>query len=134
VAYATVTDVQDRIARPLDPAEQQLAETLLADAERRIRRRIKDFDQRVCDDPDFRATVVEVEANAVLRVLKNPEGFRQELEGNYQYILNAAVASGYLGILPSEWAELGVRAPGRGTIAPVLRRPRRGITRTWDGW
>lgn len=35
-------------------------------------------------------------AEAVLRILRNPEGFRMEQQGNYQYQLNSAVASGYL--------------------------------------
>lgn len=40
----------------------------------------------------YKGTVAE----AVLRILRNPEGFRMEQQGNYQYQLNSAVASGYL--------------------------------------
>lgn len=35
-------------------------------------------------------------AEAVLRIVRNPDGFRMEQQGNYQYQLNSAVASGYL--------------------------------------
>lgn len=35
-------------------------------------------------------------AAAVLRTVRNPEGYRTEQQGNYSYGLNAAVASGYL--------------------------------------
>lgn len=35
-------------------------------------------------------------SDAVLRVLRNPEGYREEQQGNYRYSVNAAVASGYL--------------------------------------
>lgn len=35
-------------------------------------------------------------ADAVLRVLRNPEGYTQEAEGNYSYGKRATVASGYL--------------------------------------
>lgn len=35
-------------------------------------------------------------AEAVLRILRNPDGFRMEQQGNYQYQLSSAVASGYL--------------------------------------
>lgn len=35
-------------------------------------------------------------AEAVLRVVRNPEGFTTEQQGNYQYGLRASVASGYL--------------------------------------
>lgn len=37
-----------------------------------------------------------VVARAVLRVLRNPEGFTTETEGNYSYGKRAMVASGYL--------------------------------------
>lgn len=40
----------------------------------------------------YKGTVAE----AVLRIVRNPEGFRMEQQGNYQYQLNSAVASGYL--------------------------------------
>lgn len=133
MAIATVEDVRKRFDRDLTDEEERLAQTLLDDAETKIRRRIRNLTQRAAADPDFRAAVIMVEANAVLRVLRNPEGYRQEAEGNYSYSLNAAVASGHLFIMDSEWADLGV---GRGafTVAPKIRRPRRGITRTWDGW
>jgi hypothetical protein len=35
-------------------------------------------------------------AEAVLRVLRNPDGYTNETEGNYSYGLNKQVASGYL--------------------------------------
>lgn len=35
-------------------------------------------------------------AEAVLRILRNPDGYKMEQSGNYQYQLNSAVASGFL--------------------------------------
>lgn len=35
-------------------------------------------------------------AEAVLRIVRNPEGYRTEQQGNYSYGVSAAVASGYL--------------------------------------
>lgn len=35
-------------------------------------------------------------AEAVLRVIRNPDGFTTEQQGNYSYGIRAAVASGYL--------------------------------------
>lgn len=46
----------------------------------------------ILTDDLYKATVAE----AVLRILRNPDGFRMEQQGNYQYQLNSAVASGYL--------------------------------------
>ncbi|RCV53474.1 Gp19/Gp15/Gp42 family protein [Marinitenerispora sediminis] len=120
MAYATVGDVQARLGRPLTPEEEQLAATLLDDVEAMIRARIPNLDARVVANENYRALVVMVEANAVIRVLKNPEGYRQETEGNYSYSLNVAAAAGYLLVLDSEWALLGA-SRGAWTIAPVVR-------------
>lgn len=40
----------------------------------------------------FKSTVAE----AVLRIARNPEGYRMEQQGNYQYQTNSAVSAGYL--------------------------------------
>src|SRR5690606_8205532 len=109
MAVATVDDVQERVDRPLSEDERRLAEVLLGDVEAMIRARIRDLDARVAADSNYRALVVKIEAAAVLRVLRNPEGYRQETEGNYGYSLSAAVASGHLFVMDSEWAELGAR-------------------------
>ncbi|GAB3209800.1 hypothetical protein GCM10027294_25640 [Marinactinospora endophytica] len=123
MAYATVDDVQARMGRPLTAEERQLAATLLDDVEAMLRARIADLDGRAAD-PNYRSLVVMVESNAVTRVLKNPDGYRQESEGNYSYSLNTAAAAGYLLVLDSEWALLGV-SRGAWTITPVVRSRRR---------
>lgn len=119
MAYATVPNVQARFTRPLTLEEEQMAQTLLDDVEARLRARIPDLDERVDADANYLALVVQVEANAVLRVLRNPEGYRQETEGNYSYSLSAAVASGHLFVMDSEWDLLGARR-GAFTITPYL--------------
>lgn len=123
MALATVEDVQARLDRPLTDEERVWAETLLGDAEVKLLRRIPDLLERAAADPGFRRAVVMVESNAVLRVLRNPEGYRQETEGNYGYSLSAAVASGHLFIMDSEWDDLGYRT-GAWTITPVVRTRR----------
>lgn len=121
MAYATVDDVQARLGRPLTSEERELAVTLLDDVEAMLRARIPDLDERVEVNENYRALVVMVEANAVLRVLKNPEGYRQESEGNYSYSLNVAAAAGYLLVLDWEWRMLGA-SRGAWTITPAVRR------------
>lgn len=133
MAIATVDDVQDRLDRELTDDERDLAATLLEDVEAIIRSRVRNLLRRAATDESYRQIVVMVEANAVLRVLRNPEGYRQETEGNYSYSLNAAVASGHLFVMDSEWQLLGANR-GAFTVAPKVRRPRRGITRTWERW
>lgn len=132
---ATVDDVQDRFNRPLTEEERDLAATLLVDVEAILRGRIRDLDDRCAADANYRALVVMVEANSVLRVLRNPEGYRQETEGNYGYSLSAAVASGHLFVMDSEWALLGA-SRGAWTIAPATRANHRptGIDPWAKGW
>jgi len=124
MALAEVEDVQARLNRPLTTEEEQIAQTLLDDVEARLRVRLPDLDDRVAADPNYHALVVQVEANAVLRVIRNPDGYRQETEGNYSYSKSAAVASGHLFVMDSEWDLLGARQ-GAFTIVPHLEtRPR----------
>ncbi|MFE3461367.1 Gp19/Gp15/Gp42 family protein [Nocardiopsis aegyptia] len=133
MAIATVDDVDARLDRDLTPEERDLAAVLLNDAEVKIRRRARNLVARAAADPEWREALVMVEANAVLRVLRNPEGYRQETDGNYSYSLSAAVAAGHLYIMASEWEDLGL-ARRVGSVAPKVRRPRRGITSTWKDW
>jgi len=52
-------------------------------------------------------------AEAVLRVIRNPEGYTTETEGNYSYGLRATVASGYLMFTPDNIEDLiGVESSG----------------------
>lgn len=57
-------------------------------------------------------------AEAVLRVVRNPEGYTTEQQGNYQYSLRAAVASGYLMFTAENMLDLlGEPAPIVGTYS-----------------
>ena len=115
MATATIQDVETRLGRELDTDEQAQVTALLADAELLIRSRvdIASVDQDI---------LVMVESNAVLRVIKNPNGYLQESDGNYSYSVSAKVASGKLDILAEEWALLGVKS-GVYTISTVPQMP-----------
>lgn len=108
MAYATADDVANRLGRPLSPDEVTFVETLLGDAEIKILSRVPMLHEYVATGKISRDAVVLVEANAVLRVVRNPEGFRSEQEGDYLYARDVATASGLLNILPDEWALLKV--------------------------
>lgn len=126
MTYATAADVAARLGRELTPDETTLVNTRLGDAERLILRRIPDLaDQITAGDIDVE-DVKQVEAEAVLRVVRNPDGYRQETDGNYSYMLSAEAASGVLGITPGEWRILGVATGVMFAIDPsVPTRPRR---------
>ncbi|MGH3760256.1 Gp19/Gp15/Gp42 family protein [Actinophytocola sp.] len=121
MSYASVADVEVRLGRPLTDAERDLAAVLLEDAETVIRVKIPDLDQRIADGRLRRELVVMVEANAVVRVLRNPGGFRSETAGDYSYTLDTRAAAGYLTIPDADWYLLGVR-PGAFTIRPAFPR------------
>lgn len=119
MAYATVADVEARLGRTLDPSESQIVSTRLNDVELMIRHRIPDLDTKVSTGALDPQIVVMVECDAILRLIRNPEGFTAETDGNYSYQISAEVASGRLDILAGEWALLGIRA-GAFTIRPSL--------------
>lgn len=118
MAYATVEDVEARLGRELTPEETIQVGVLLEDVEAMLRMRIPDLDERVADDPNYERLVIMVEVNAVLRVLKNPDAFVSETDGNYSYTRSTSGASGYLDILPIEWDWL-IDGGGMFQIVPV---------------
>lgn len=121
MALATFEDVEVRFYRPLDTEERDLVEARLDDAEGKIRSRIENFDRKVVEEPHFRATVIRVCADAVIRLVRNPEGYIQETDGAYTYQLSHLTADGRLTILPEEWQDLGVRK-GFGVVHVAPRR------------
>lgn len=119
MAYATATDVADRLGRELDTSEQRIVNARLEDAEIMIKARISDLATQVTASADYEAIVVMVESDVVLRLLRNPEGIVGETDGNYSYQLNWANVTGRLTITDEEWALLGIRQSVY-TIAPRL--------------
>lgn len=109
MSYATFEDVEVRFFRDLLPEERDLVEARLDDAEGKIRSRIRNLDQKVLENPDYLSTVVRVCVDAVIRLIRNPEGFVQETDGNYTYMLSQSSAEGRLTILTEEWQDLGIR-------------------------
>jgi hypothetical protein len=117
MAYAAASDVTVRWAR--EPSDQEIAliNVRLEDVERMIRRRIPDLDDRV-DVTVSTEDVVQIEADAVLRLVRNPEGYLSESDGNYTYMLQNDLATGRLEILPDEWETLGLANSGLFILAP----------------
>lgn len=109
MSYATFEDVEVRFFRDLLPEERALVEARLGDAEGKIRSRISNLDQKILENPDYLNTVVRVCVDAVIRLIRNPEGFVQETDGNYTYMLSQHSAEGRLTILTEEWQDLGIR-------------------------
>ncbi len=72
-------------------------------------RRIPDLATRV-DAGDLEvADVIAIEGEAVLRVIRNPEGLQAQNDGNYTYQLSREAAHNSLRVLPEEWERLGIK-------------------------
>lgn len=122
MAYATPEDVEARLGKELSDAEKEQIGVLLEDAELILRSRIPDLDEKIQDGDINEELLVMVECSMVIRVVRNPDGFTQESDGNYSYTISRDVASGMLEVLPNEWSLLGVRSGFR-LIAPTTPVP-----------
>lgn len=93
--------------------EVKIAHTIAKLRNRYGRRILARLNSGLLDEEMFKATVAE----AVLRVVRNPEGFTQEQQGNYSYGLRATVASGYLMFTEDNLLDLlGSQSPVIGTV------------------
>lgn len=113
MVYATATDVQTSLGRELDAAEVDMVNRRLAQAERLILKRIPDLAEKIADGDLDLDDVIDVEAEAVLRLVRNPEGYVAEGDGQYNYRINPDDKPGQLHITDDEWQALGARPRGR---------------------
>lgn len=120
MAYATADDVAALWGKTLSDEEVALVERRLEQVERMIIRRVPDLVAQVTAGDLAEADVIDIEAEAVLRVVKNPEGYVSEGDGNYTYQLSREAADNSLRLLPDEWAVLGVRLGKMFSIAPRI--------------
>ncbi|AGR46432.1 head-to-tail adaptor [Mycobacterium phage Superchunk] len=124
MAYATAQDVVTLWAKEPEPEVMDLIERRLAQVERMIKRRIPNLDLKVAGDATFQADLIDIEADAVLRLVRNPEGYISETDGAYTYQLQTDLSQGRLTILDDEWTTLGVNRLSRmSVIAPNIVLP-----------
>lgn len=124
MAYATAADVVTLWAKEPEPEVMTLIERRLEQVERMIRRRIPLLDAKVAASETFEADLIDIEADAVLRLVRNPEGYLSETDGTYTYQLQSDLSSGRLEILDDEWVTLGVNRLSRmSVIAPNIVMP-----------
>jgi hypothetical protein len=107
-AIAQPIEVETSLLRPLTTIENQYVAEWLIRAERLLVARLPDLVNRTQSNDEFKALVASIEGEMVARVFRNPDGFKQEDEGNYSYRLDTAVASGLLSVLDKEWEALGI--------------------------
>ena len=121
MTYATADDVSVRWTRTPTAEESALIDVRLADVERMIRKKIPTLDGLITAGTIDVEDVIQVESDAVLRLVRNPEGFVSETDGNYTYQFNHQSSAGRLEILPEEWLLLGYTGSGKMfTLVPQL--------------
>lgn len=119
MAHAHIADVAARLGRPItDPDEVNQVNAWLADVDALITSRIADYEALVGAGTPSVAVAVMVEANAVVRKIRNPEGKVSEDIDDYRYRLNADAARGDVFLTSEEWALL---SPGSGGEAFTIR-------------
>jgi hypothetical protein len=123
VSYTTVQDVEAEWNQQVPDGSLVHVQRLIEKAERLLVRRIPDLAERVDDARLTEADVVDVVCSMVLRVLRNPTGFRAETAGDYSYQADTAAASGRIQLLPSERRLLVGGTAGAFTIRPYVWPP-----------
>jgi hypothetical protein len=125
MAYVVSTEDIETRWRPLSDAERVVATALLADATAMVDAKRPLLASQVAAG-DIPASVVEaVLVQMVLRVLKNPDGKRQESIDDYAWTRDNAVASGQLYVTAEELDLLSVSGSSASgfTITPSSGGP-----------
>lgn len=104
MTYAVIADVSTRLGRPiLDALEVAQVNAWLGDVEALILARIPNLAELVTAGDPTADLVKSVEANAVIRKIKNPNGYVSEGVDDYNYRLNENARKGDLFLTDDEW-------------------------------
>ncbi|MDM8084742.1 Gp19/Gp15/Gp42 family protein [Cellulomonas cellasea] len=107
MTFANITDVGVRLGRPIaDANEIAQVNAWLGDVEGLILARIPNLLTLVAAGFPAATTVLSVEANAVIRKIKNPDGKVSEGVDDYNYRLNENARKGEIFLTDDEWALL----------------------------
>lgn len=127
---ASVKDIAIQLRRTIDDrAETEQVTAWIELAEIAIRKRYPNLDQLIADGRLKQRTVDLVEAMAVARYARNPEGTTSKSTriDDYQETVGTTNSVATIDLLDSEWALLepsDYGASGAFTITPARRRPR----------
>lgn len=119
MAYAEAADVQAVLGRELTTEETALVNRRLEQVERKILRRIPDLAAQITAGDIDEQDVIDIESEAVLRVILHGDGVVAENDGNYGFQKSYNI-DGSLRITSDEWALLGVRVGKMFGIAPGI--------------
>ena len=111
MAHATLQDVTDSLGRPIVGAESTQVNGWLDKIERIIARRLGDLDALIANDRLSAELLADVETEAVIRKIKNPDGKVAEGIDDYNYRLNENARKGDLFLTEEEWALISPDLP-----------------------
>lgn len=122
---ATIDELQERLGRVLVEPELSLAKAALADASALVRH----YGLPWPDPSTAPAVAVAITLAAAERRVRNPEGYRSELEGSYQYQLPASAPTG-VALSDAEIKILEDLSGSAGLYSVEVQRPFR-VDDTW---
>lgn len=118
MTHANVTDVSTRLGRSIsEAAEVAQVNAWLGDVENLILARIPDLADRVAAGTLATELIAQVEANAVVRKVKNPDGYSSETVDDYTYRRNEDARRGELFLTDDEWALLTAPSVASGAFS-----------------
>jgi hypothetical protein len=121
MTYANVSDVSTRLGRPISTADEiGQVNAWLEDVEALITARIPTLATLVAAGTPSTALVVMVEANAVVRKVKNPDGLSSETVDDYTYRRNDDARRGELFLTDDEWVLLMPTSGGAFSVSPFF--------------
>lgn len=105
--YADPADIASRWGGYRPEIHEALAVSLIGDAEALLLDRIPQLPLRIANGVVSEQTVSSVVVDIVKRVLRNPEGFRSEADGDYNYAYApGAYTPGEVGVTSGDLARL----------------------------
>lgn len=103
----TIDHLKARYEGSLDPDKMSWYEVQIDKGVRKLLSLCPTIPQKVDNGVLDLEFVADKVMDAVLRVVRNPEGYTSESEGGYSYGLSGSTGSGYLRYYPEELEELG---------------------------
>jgi len=129
IPSVSVDDVKNRYEGDLTVFEAAYVTTQIADAvDHALSRWRVEITSRLASGDLTPNLYKRVIANAVLRVIRNPQGFSNENDGGYGYGLRATVASGDMWFTDDDIESLA--GPQNKTVPRTIRL---GVERGWGG-
>jgi len=120
--FAALADVEEMLGT-LEGYENDFVSGLIRRASAMVRSQVASADIRIANGTLDRQTVADVVTDMVIRVLRNPEGIKQETIGPTATVYDPLVAAGRLFLDPDELFILTPPAAVRAAVGTIRAVP-----------